>query len=139
VLVFGELAQAPAAMRMMALGASGLMIAGAMLIAGSTVSTGESQSTVKAVQRECDRYGLDLNQTLRLQAGVEGEDQGASPRRWWDYAIAAAALGVFAWAATTVTVPQAALHLGYAAALSVVLLGVLAAGGWLLWKKTGFA
>jgi drug/metabolite transporter (DMT)-like permease len=139
VLVFGELAQAPSSMRLMAFAASGLMIAGAMLIAGSAVSTGESQSAVKAVERECNRYGLDLDERLCLQAGVEGEEQGASPRRWWDYAIAAGAAGVFVWAATTVSVPRLALHLSYAVALTVVLFAVLAVGGWLLWKKTGFA
>jgi drug/metabolite transporter (DMT)-like permease len=139
ILVFGELAQAPASIRMMAFAASGLMIVGAMLIAGSAVSTGESQSTVRAVERECSRYDLDLHQTLRLQAGVEGEGQGASRRRWWDYAIAATAMGVFVWAATEVSVPKLALHLSYAAALTAVLFAVLAAGGWLLWKKTGFA
>jgi len=139
VLVFGEMAQAPASVRLTALAASGLMIAGAMLIAGSAVSSGESQSTVKAVQRECDRYDLDLHQTLRLHAGVEGQEPGASRRRWWDYAIALAAVGVFAWAATEVTVPSLALHLRYAIILTVILFAVLAAGGWLLWKRTGFA
>lgn len=136
VLVFGELAQAPASVRFSALAASGLMIVGAMLIAGSSVSTGESQSTVSAVERECSRYGLDLNNTLRLQAGVE---QGTAQRRWWDYAIAAGALAVFVWAATMVSVPRLAIHLSYAVALTAILFGVLAVAGWLLWKKTGFA
>jgi glucose uptake protein GlcU len=139
VLVFGELAQTPGSMRMLALAASGLMIAGALLIAGSTVSARESQSAVKAVERECSRYGLDVSQTLRLHAGVEGKEQGALPRRWWDYAIAAAAAGVFAWAATEVSVPKLVLHISYAGALTAVLLAVLAVGGWLLWKTTGFA
>lgn len=139
VLVFGEMAQAPASVRMTALAASGLMIVGAMLIAGSAVSSGESHSTVKAVERECSRYDLDLHQTLRLHAGVEGEDQGASQRRWWDYVIALAAIGVFVWAATQVSVPALALHIPYAVALTVILFAVLAVGGWLLWKKTGFA
>lgn len=139
VLVFGELTQATGSVRLMALAASGLMIAGAMLIAGSAVSKGESQSTVKAVERECVRYDLDLHQTLRLHAGVEGEQQGATRRRWWDYSIAVAAVGVFAWAAMTVSVPKMAVHAGYAFALIAISLAVLGVGGWLLWKKTGFA
>ena len=138
VLVFGELGQAPASVRLTALGASGLMIAGALLIAGSTVSTGESQSTIRAVERECSRYGLDLEQTLRLHAGADAGAAGGRRRRWWDYAITAAALGVFAWAATSVRVPRVALHLPYAVALTIILLAVLGTCGWMLWKKTGF-
>jgi glucose uptake protein GlcU len=139
VLVFGELADASGTMRLMAFAASGLMIAGAMLIAGSTVSTGESQSTVRAVERECSRYGLNLEQTLRLQAGAEGDAEGPLPRRWWDFAITVAAAGVFVWAAAGVRVPRLALHTSYAVALTVILLAVLGACGWMLWKKTGFA
>jgi glucose uptake protein GlcU len=138
VLVFGELAQAPASVRLTALGASGLMIAGAMLIAGSSVSQGESQSTISAVERECSRYGLDMEQTLRRQAGVE-DAKGLPRRRWWDYAITLTAAGVFLWAAARVSVPHVALHASYAVALIAALVAVLGIGGWMLWKKTGFA
>ncbi|HTW46770.1 MAG TPA: GRP family sugar transporter [Acidobacteriaceae bacterium] len=139
VLVFGELTQGPASMRLTALAASGLMIAGAMLIAGSKVSQGESESTVNAVQRECSRYGLEPEQTLRLQAGMDGSAERVPRRRWWDYAITVAAIGVFAWAAAWVRVPRVALHASYAVALTVILFAVLGFGGWMLWKKTGFA
>jgi drug/metabolite transporter (DMT)-like permease len=139
VLVFGELAEAPASMRLTALGASGLMIAGAMLIAGSAVSQGESQSTVSAVERECSRYGLDLEPTLRRQAGMEGDAKNLPQRRWWDYAIAVAAAGAFLWAATLASAPSMALHTAYAIALTVILFAVLGIAGWMLWKKTGFA
>jgi glucose uptake protein GlcU len=139
VLVFGELAQAPRAVRLTAFAASGVMIAGAMLIAGSTVSADESKSTIGAVERECIRYGLDLEERLRLHAGVEQEAANAPPRRWWDYAITAAALGAFVWAAASASVPRVALHAPYAIGLTAVLFAVLGVCGWMLWKKTGFA
>jgi drug/metabolite transporter (DMT)-like permease len=138
VLVFGEMAHAPASTRLTALAASGLMIAGAMLIAGSSVSAGESESTVKAVERECSRYSLDLTQTLRLQTGAE-ESGGPSKRVWWDYAIAAAAIGVFVWAGQRIETPRVGVQTSYAVALTAVLIAVLVVCGWMLWKKTRFA
>ena len=137
VLVFGELSHVPASTRLLALAASGIMILGAMLIAGAGVSPAESASCVRAVRRECDRYDLDLHQTLRAQEG--SESVAGEPRRWWDFAIMAAALAVFVWAARSVRVPQLALHTPFAIALTVILFAVLFAAGWMLWKRTRFA
>jgi len=138
VLVFGELAHVPGSVRALALAASGLMIAGAMLIAGASVSAAESASCVRAVGRECDRYEMDLDQTLRAQAGVEGGAAGET-RRWWDFAIMAAAASVFLWFARFARVPHVAMQSSFAIVLIVILLAILGACGWLLWKKTRFA
>jgi drug/metabolite transporter (DMT)-like permease len=73
VLVFGEFSHAQGSVRLLALGASGVMIVGAMLIAGASVSAAESASGVRAVQRECSHYGLDLALTLRAQEGLESD------------------------------------------------------------------
>jgi hypothetical protein len=137
VLVFGELAHVPGSVRVLALAASGLMIAGAMLIAGATVSAAESASCVRAVGRECDRYAMDLDRTLRAQAGMEGAAAG-EPRRWWDFAIMAAAAGVFVWFARYARVPHVAMQVGFAVALIAILLAILGICGWLLWKRTRF-
>ncbi len=138
VLVFGELAHVPASVRVLALAASGLMIAGAMLIAGASVSAAESASCVRAVGRECERYEMDLDQTLRAQAGMERVAAG-EPRRWWDFVIMAAAAGVFVWFARYARVPHVAMQASFAIALIVILLAILGACGWLLWKRTRFA
>jgi len=139
VLVFGELAGAHGTVRLMALGASALTIFGAMLIAGATVSDGEAASSVRAIRRECDRYGLDMEVTLRTQEGFD-EDSAAPRRRSWpDFLILAAAVAVFAWFARFVRVPRVPMNVPWSLTLAAILVAVLAAAGWLLWKKTRFA
>jgi drug/metabolite transporter (DMT)-like permease len=138
VFVFGELAHVPRSTRLLALAASGIMILGAMLIAGAAVSVAESDACVRAVRRECDRYGLDLDATLRAQEGMESDSEARESRRWWDFLIMGFALAVFVWASHFARVPQLALRTSFAAALIVILLAVLVGCGWMLWKKTGF-
>ena len=137
VLVFGELSRVPGSTRLLALAASCLMIAGAVLIAGATVSTGESASWSRAARRESDRYALDSS--ITQHSAAEGDSGDGARRRWWDALIALGAVGVFVAAATRVGVPRVPLNVPFALALTVVLLAVLAACGWTLWKKTRFS
>jgi drug/metabolite transporter (DMT)-like permease len=138
VLVFGELAGARGSVRLMALAASALTVLGAMLIAGATVSAAESASVVRAVRRECDRYGMDLAATLRIQEGQGSDATPVNRRSCFDYLILVAALGVFAWFARYARIPSLAIRIPVATALTVILIAVLGACGWLLWKKTRF-
>jgi glucose uptake protein GlcU len=142
VLVFGELAGAHSSMRFMALGASALTVVGAVLIAGATVSAAESASTVRAIRRECDRYGMDLAATLRTQEGlgsdVPGDSAKSSGRSWFDYLILLAAFGVFVWFARFAQIPRVAIRIPFAAALIAILIAVLGTCGWLLWSRTRF-
>lgn len=137
VLVFGELSESHGSARLFALGASAITICGAMLIASATVSDAESESCIRAVRRECDRYGLDLDDTLRAQSGAENP----GPRRlpWWDFLIPVAAIGVFAWFAAGVRIPRLEVHVPAAVVLIAISMAILAGGGWMLWKKTKFA
>ncbi len=139
VLVFGELAGTHGSMRLMALGASGLTIFGAMLIAGATVSDREAASSVHAIRRECDRYGLDMDATLRTQEGFDEDAHIPRRRAWADILILAAAVAVFAWFARFARVPRVPMHIPSALVLAAILIAVLAGAGWLLWKKTRFA
>lgn len=139
VLVFGELAGSHGSVRLMALGASALTIFGAMLIAGATVSEGEAASSVRAIRRECDRYGLDMDTTLRTQEGFDEDSVVPRRRSWTDFLILAGAVAVFAWFARFAQVPRVPMHIPSALVLTAILVAVLAAAGWLLWKKTRFA
>jgi hypothetical protein len=139
VLVFGELSHTQGSARLLALAASGVMIVGAVLIAGASVSAAESASGMRAVERECSRYNLDLAQTLRAQEGLENDTSGARARPWWDFVIPIAAAGVFAWSAVGVRIPRLTIQIPFALALIAVLIAVLAVCGWTLWKKTRFA
>lgn len=138
VLVFGELAGTHGSVRIMALGSSLITVFGAMLIAGATVSAAESAATVRAITRECDLYSMDLKATLEIHEGQGSESAGGNGRSWFDYAVLLGAIAVFAWFARFVRFPQVELHVPAAAVLTAILLVVLCASGWLLWKKTRF-
>jgi glucose uptake protein GlcU len=136
-LVFGELSGADSKHRMLVIVGSLIMILGALAIGTAVASAREQTSNNEAVLRECERYGLDYNRTLAAQAGDEFGDRNER-RRWWDYAIVAAATGVFLWLGLRATVPPLNMNMGWVGVLGVVLLVSLAAGGWSLWRRTRF-
>ncbi|MBS1823449.1 MAG: EamA family transporter [Acidobacteria bacterium] len=136
-LVFGELAGADSNHRLLVLGGSVVMILGALAIGTAVASGREQTSNNEAVLRECDRYGLDYNRTLAAQAGDEFGDR-SEKRRWWDYAIVAAATGVFLWLGLSATVPPLYMDMAWVGVLGLVLIVSLAAGGWCLWRRTRF-
>ena len=136
-LVFGELAGADRAHRIMVLGGSVVMIAGAALISSAAAAGKEQSSRNVALLRECDRYGLDYRKTLM---SMDGDDtEAGSARRWWDYAIVLAAASVFVYLAEMAHVPDLHLSFGWIAVLGVILLGSLVVGGVTLWRRTDFS
>ena len=137
-LVFGELAHADSQHKLLVMGGSVLMILGALAISTAVASAKEHTSTNEAVLRECQRYGLDYNQTLLAQAGDEFGAQ-TERRRWWDYAIVLVATGIFVALGLGAVVPSLPMDLRWAGALAVVLLLSLIAGGWSLWRRTRFS
>jgi glucose uptake protein GlcU len=137
-LVFGELAGADRSHLLLVVGGSVLMILGALSISTAVASEREHSSRNEAVQRECDRYGLDYNRTLLAQAGDEFGSR-EEKRRWWDYAIVIAATGVFVTLGVRAVVPPLAMDLRWVAILAAVLLASLAAGAWSLWNRTRFS
>src|ERR1700734_2449652 len=94
-LVFGELAHSDAKHMLLVIGGSMLMILGALAISTAVASAKEHHSRNLAIERECDRYGLDYFSVIAAQPGSESDSH--ERRRWWDYAIVAAAVAVFLW------------------------------------------
>ena len=137
-LVFGELAHADSQHKLLVMGGSVLMILGALAISTAVASAKEHTSTNGAVLRECQRYGLDYNQTLLAQAGDEFGGQ-TERRRWWDYSIVLVATGIFVTLGLGAVVPSLPMDLRWAGALAVVLLLSLIVGGWSLWRRTRFS
>jgi ABC-type antimicrobial peptide transport system permease subunit len=137
-LVFGELATANREHLMLVLGGSVLMILGALAISTAVASAREHTSRNEALERECDRYGLDYREVLLAQSGDEFGSR-TERRRWWDYAIVAAATALFAWLGLNAVVPPLAMNFHWIAALSVVLVVALVGGGWALWRQTRFS
>jgi glucose uptake protein GlcU len=137
-LVFGELATANREHLMLVLGGSMLMILGALAISTAVASAREHTSRNEALERECDRYGLDYREVLLSQSGDEFGSR-TERRRWWDYAIVAAATALFAWLGLNTVVPPLPMNFHWIAALSAVLVVALVGGGWALWRQTRFS
>ena len=137
-LVFGELASADHAHKLLVIAGSLVMILGALAISTAVASAREESSTNEAVLRECNRYGLDYNQTVASMGGDEFSDRNQK-KRWWDYAILASATAVFLWLGVRAVVPPLQMNMGWIAVLGCVLLLSLAAGTWSLWRRTRFS
>ena len=137
-LVFGELAGANAQHRLMVIAGSGAMILGAALISSAAATGREHSSRNDAMLRECDRYGLDYLETLAAMSGEEF-DTGDMRRRWWDYAIVAAATGVFVSFGARAAIPSLPMNFLWMGVLIVILVGSLAAGALSLWRTTRFS
>jgi drug/metabolite transporter (DMT)-like permease len=136
-LVFGELASANRAHLALVLGGSVLMILGALAISTAVASSRETMSRNHALQRECDRYGLDYREVLLAQTGEEFGDR-SQRRRWWDVVIVMAACALFVWLGINAVVPPLAMNLGWIAVLTIALLAALIGAGWALWQQTRF-
>jgi glucose uptake protein GlcU len=137
-LVFGELASADRSHLMLVLGGSALMILGALAISTAVASSRETSSRNEALERECNRYGLDYREVLQAQSGDEFGSR-KERARWWDVVIVTVAVAVFVYLAVNAVVPPLAMNLHWVAVLSVLLLLSLAGGGWALWRQTRFS
>lgn len=137
-LVFGELASADRSHRLLVVAGSIVMILGALAISTAVASAREESSTNEAVLRECDRYGLDYNQTIASMGGDEFSDR-SQRKRWWDYLILTCATAVFLWLGLRATIPPLQMNMGWVAVLGCVLLVSLAVGTWSLWRRTRFS
>jgi glucose uptake protein GlcU len=141
-LVFGELAHADAGHRMLVIAGSLIMIAGALAVSTAIATERENASINEALLRECCRYHLDYDRVKQSYEGVEPEtdpDVAKEGRGWWDYAIIAAAVGVFVFLGVHARPPALSMNMGWVWALAVVLAATASACGWALWKSTRFA
>lgn len=137
-LVFGELDHAPASQRWMVIAGSVIMILGALSISSAVAGQREQASTNDALLRECDRYGLDYYRVLAQYSGAEFGTK-SQQRGWWDYAIVAAAVGVFVRLAVLARAPAISFHLGWILVLGFVMMITLTGCAWALAKKTNFS
>jgi glucose uptake protein GlcU len=137
-LVFGELAHADAAHRLLVVIGSLVMICGALAVTTAVATEKENASMREALVRECAHYDLDYDRVVRTYAG-EAPAQAAGRRAWWDYVILACAVGVFLWLGINAQVPALAMNLGWVGVLAAILLASAVAGGWVLWKTTKFS
>jgi drug/metabolite transporter (DMT)-like permease len=136
-LVFGELAGTDLTHRLLVISGSVIMILGALAISTAVAGAREHQSRNLAIERECDRYHLDYRAVLAAQTGSEF-DQGER-RRWWDYAIVAAAVGLFVWLGLGARRPSIPMNLYWLATLAAILIATALYAGAKLRRQTGFS
>jgi drug/metabolite transporter (DMT)-like permease len=137
-LVFHELAGAQRTSQLLVVAGSAIMILGALAISSAVAPGGEQTAASCVIERECRRYGLDLEQALAAQQGEESRISPGRQRAWWDYLIVALAVGIFLWLAKGTKRPPLEMNGNWIAWLSIILLVVLFGGGWMVWKKTRF-
>lgn len=137
-LVFGELAHADSAHRMLVIIGSLIMILGALAVSTATATERENASINESIERECNRYHLDHARVLRAN---EGEETGNRDERrgWWDYAIVAMAVGIFVYLGFNARMPALGMDLGWLWALGGILVASAAVAGWGLYRVTRFS
>jgi hypothetical protein len=97
----------------------------------------ERHSRNVAIERVCDRYNLDYGWVIAAQAGNEFD--ASERRRWWDYAIVAAAVVVFLWLGVHARVPEIAMNHSWLLVLVIILAASLLYCGLRLRRQTGFS
>jgi glucose uptake protein GlcU len=125
-LVFGELAHADTAHRLLVVGGSLAMIAGAMAVSTAIATERESASTHEAIERECARYGLERDAVIHAYNGATNENR----REWWDWLILICAAGVFVALGVRAKVPALAMSHGWTAVLAGLLVASAVVCGW---------
>jgi hypothetical protein len=136
-LVFGELAHADAPHRLLVVAGSLVMILGALAVSTAVATEREHGSTHDALDRECERYGLDSARVLDAYHGTAASGKEFH-RDWWDYVIVACAVGVFIWLGVQARVPALAMSLTWTGVLSLALVVTATVCAWKLWKATRF-
>ena len=139
VLVFGEFAGLDATARALVVTGSLVMIAGAIAISFAEPQEGEQASWRAAMQRECDRYGLDPAKVASAQAGDDPMGVQASRRRPWEYLVAAAAVGLFVWLAVLAERPRIPIDMAWGALLTAITIVALIGSGVVLYRRTRFS
>ena len=137
VFVFGELKGAASGVYWRAVGGSLLMAAGAGAIAFATAPGREHRRWQEAGARESARYAVD---PAYVAAGMAGEDTGVTRARRspLDWVLVAVATAVFVGFALVARVPALLVDWGWAALLTLALVGFLVVGCRALWRATRF-
>jgi glucose uptake protein GlcU len=137
-LVFFELKGADTEHKLLVVAGSIIMILGALSISTAVASEEETESTDLALRRECTRYNLSYDEALLALSGIEDTSRASMKKRWWDYVIAAIAVGIFGVFLRGTHIPPLPMDTGWLLGLGAMLVITLGIGAGLLWKTTRF-
>jgi drug/metabolite transporter (DMT)-like permease len=138
-LVFGELTHLSPSARLLIIGGSLVMIAGAMAISFAEAPASEQASWKLAMKRECARYRLDEESVAAAVRGEEGYTKGKPKRHWWELIVVLAAIGIFVKLGLDATRQEISLNLPWMAILVSFSLAFLVVCGIVLWRRTRFS
>jgi drug/metabolite transporter (DMT)-like permease len=147
ILVFHELRGGSQTVYAQVAGGSLLMALGAVAIALSSATEREHSSWQDAAQREGQRYGVEGEY---VRAGMEGREMEGgdirgrgfrsdpNTRTLLDWLLILITTGLFAVLAVMAKLPHMDIALGWAVALTIAMLALLATCGIALWRTTRF-
>ena len=159
-LVFGELSGKGGTAQELIIAGSATMVAGAVAISMAEAPPSEQESWRASQRREFARYHFDLEPPEATVRGVGAPKHDArttagetpaprvsgdalpkqrASRRWWDVPIVVAAVGIFLLLASGARRPPIAINPFWSMLLALAMLGLLAACGMVLWKRTRFS
>lgn len=138
-LVFGELARLGVNAQALVLAGSLIMIIGAAAIGLAEAPASEQAAWRQAMDRECQRYGMDPKRVAAIMQGNDPLARESPGRRWWEGLVVVAALGVFVWLASFATRPPIHFNLPSALVLAGATLVFLAVGATMLYRRTRFS
>jgi len=138
-LVFGELTRLTFNGQVLVVAGSVIMILGAVAIGKAEAAKNEKASWRKAVERECERYGMDVERITAIGEGHDPLSEEKGQRRWWEALVVLGAVAVFVYLAMSAQVPGIEMDGFWTAVISVATLGILAVASVLLWRRTGFS
>lgn len=138
-LVFGELASLGLTGKLLVVGGSLIMIAGAVAISFAEAPASEQAFRQKAMERECARYGMDPRQVAAVLEGADPYAGQGLKRHWWEAIVVAGAIGIFVWLGARSAHQDIAVSVPWMIAISLASLVLLFVCGTLLWKRTRFS
>jgi drug/metabolite transporter (DMT)-like permease len=138
-LVFGEMAGLNPSAKLLIFAGSSIMILGALAISMADPGDSELVNWKSAMNRECDRYGLDTQAVTAVVAGDDPHAGKAHKRTWWEILIMCSAVGVFVWLALGTRAQQISISLPWTLVLVAGTLIPLFVCGTLLWRRTRFS
>ncbi len=138
-LVFGELANLGMDARLLVIGGSLVMIAGAVSISFAEAPASEQLSWKRAMDRECARYNMDPVTVAAALRGEEAYTSAGLKRHWWEALVVVAAIGIFIWLGFDAKHQEIAANVPWMIALSAASLVFLVVCGLVLYRRTRFS
>ncbi len=138
-LVFGELNGQSATAQTLVIAGSLIMIAGAVAISFAETPETEQGSWRSAIERECNRYGMNYERTAAIMRGDDPLARTEPKRGWWEILIVAAAVAMFIWLGMGAAAQPIAVNVAWMGVVVAASLVLLVVCGWLLWKRTKFS